>query len=170
MKRIYMTNVFDTEVWKPVPGYEGLYEVSDLGRVRNVITGRVRRAGPHPKGYSLVQLYKNGERSSYTVHSLVIGAFLGPRPPGTDIDHINGIRTDNRLSNLRYLDCVLNRRRDQTGEANNQRKLTKSQVHEIRGRYSLGTVSQYELGREYGVRQTTISKIVRGDRWSHLTG
>ena len=105
-----------SEVWRPIPGYEGWYEVSDAGRVRSLDryvdykTGqRVLHRGKTLKnqqfqatGYPFVNLWKDGKGSPRTVHSLVMEAFVGPRGKGMEVCHENGVRTDNRLKNLRY--------------------------------------------------------------------
>lgn len=96
------------ETWKPVPGYEMKYHVSNLGRVRSLarwdgrrnMSGKVLSPGSQKKcGHETVSL---GRRNSKTVHSLVMLAFVGERPAGLDILHDNHIPWDNRLSNLRY--------------------------------------------------------------------
>lgn len=111
------------ENWKPVPDYDGLYEVSDLGRVRSldrvtsaarrdamVIKGKVLKPALAANGYYTVALCKDGKPKSHTVHSLVAAAFLGPKPEGCVIDHIDGGRTDNRPANLRYVSQAVNSR------------------------------------------------------------
>lgn len=107
-----------SEMWAPVPGYEGLYEVSSLGRVRSLdrvveirglnllrpLRGRVLKPKYTPCGYLQVALSaENKQRYAY-IHTLVCEAFIGPRPSkGHQVDHINADRTDNRLSNLRWV-------------------------------------------------------------------
>jgi hypothetical protein len=94
-----------SEQWRPVSGWVG-YEVSDLGQVRSSRRGRVQvlRGGVDPRGYRNVTLFR-GARSTKRqvwVHALVIEAFVGPRPEGMQVRHLNGDPTDNRLSNLAY--------------------------------------------------------------------
>jgi hypothetical protein len=105
-----------TERWLPVVGYEGYYEVSDLGRVRSfdrlIIDkrgyrrfhpGRILRAGLNTVGYAQVNLcLPNQPQSIRLVHHLVLDAFIGPRPVKMERCHNNGISSDNRLVNLRY--------------------------------------------------------------------
>ena len=96
-----------SENWKAVVGYEGLYEVSDQGRVRSLARKGVRqtrilKATPNNTGYPVVGLYKHKTRKIYTVHSLVMGSFVGPRPQGTEVCHANHDKADPRLLNLRY--------------------------------------------------------------------
>ena len=90
------------ERWKDVVGYEGLYEVSDMGRVRNG-KKRILFLRSDPNGYPNVCLCKDGVKKSYRVHRLVSRAFLGDLPEGYCTDHINRDKTDNRLCNLRYV-------------------------------------------------------------------
>lgn len=97
------------EVWKPVVGYEGLYEVSNTGKVRSLYDARwdkyrVKELKPlnNSRGYLMVFLYKDGERKMHTVHKLVMAAFVGPRPEGYDINHIDEDKTNNRVDNLEY--------------------------------------------------------------------
>jgi hypothetical protein len=104
-----------TEVWKDIPGYEGRYQVSDLGRVRSLdhrvrlvsqgvettrlSPGKILRPGPSPTGHLSVSL---GKGNSKGVHTLVLLAFVGPRPEGQESLHLNHTPADNRLVNLRY--------------------------------------------------------------------
>lgn len=104
-----------TETWRPVVGFEGLYEVSDHGRLRSLdrmathkngrrrlYRGRVLAPKRHPGGYVSAMLSRGGERQYFLVHAIVLGAFVGPRPDGHEGCHWNGDKADNRLSNLRW--------------------------------------------------------------------
>lgn len=100
-----------TERWMPVVGYEGHYEVSDLGRVRSLqrlgIRGqRVRErylvVTPNLNGYLRVALYRGGQSRSFNVHTLVATAFLGPRPDGHEVCHKDNDRANPAASNLRW--------------------------------------------------------------------
>lgn len=92
------------EVWKDVPGYDGIYQVSDLGRVRSNRFNKQRflSQSPHKDGYLKVGLSKDKKLRSFTIHKLVMISFVGESQ--LPIDHINEIKTDNRRRNLRYLD------------------------------------------------------------------
>jgi len=119
------------EEWRPVVGYENLYEVSNLGRIKSLdrlIDGRERTGTVYKRlkkgrilngrksthGYIYIELkprvYKHRVSS---VHSVVAMAFIGPRPDGYDIDHKNNIRSDNRAENLEYVTRQENLRRGQ---------------------------------------------------------
>lgn len=92
-----------TEIWCPVVGYEGHYEVSDLGRVRSVKHGtRMLRPSTAGRGYLAVHLSLSGRVRTCYVHHLVAEAFIGPRPDGLEICHGNGDIRDARAENLRY--------------------------------------------------------------------
>ena len=93
------------EIWKDVVGYEGIYQVSNLGRVKSLNynhTGKekVRKLDLGRKGYYLVVLCKGGKRKAHIVHRLVMLAFIGESD--LQVNHKNGIKTDNRLENLEY--------------------------------------------------------------------
>ena len=109
------------EIWKPVVGYEGLYEVSNMGRVKslpNVTNKKTRLMKLYTSkryGYVTVQLSSKGITKGYFVHRLVMKAFTDYRVDGYDqffqIDHINCDKTDNRLENLEVVSQYENNRR-----------------------------------------------------------
>jgi hypothetical protein len=103
------------ETWKDIPGYEGLYQASSLGRIKRVkgiawngykhheIKERILKPHcNHPTGYAHVALSKNGKPKTLRVHVLVCLAFIGKRPDNHHILHMNGDSKDNRACNLRY--------------------------------------------------------------------
>ena len=91
-------------IWKDVPGYEGLYKVSDEGEVYSYKPNynRILKPYPNKKGYLTLDLRKNNKRKSYRVHRLVALAFLPNFYNKPTVDHINRCKTDNRLYNLRW--------------------------------------------------------------------
>lgn len=119
------------EIWKPVADYEGLYMVSNLGRVKSVprpgTKGGILKPAPDDRGYLKVKLYKNGGKSTHQVHRLVMRAFVGECPDGYEVDHVDWNPKNNRLSNLRYLPAEENNSRKSpewyknTAEANKKR-------------------------------------------------
>lgn len=102
------------EFWLPVPGFEGLYAVSDAGRVKSLartvergghllpVKGRVLKPSPTAQGYPLVVLSREGKTTPRTVHSLVMSAFVPKPTPQHEVDHRDRVRDNNALSNLRW--------------------------------------------------------------------
>ena len=173
------------EVWKPVVGYEGLYEVSDRGGVRapDKVTltkggGSYLRPGrtiAQSKGrYLSVCLYKNGRKRTKLVHQLVAEAFLGPRPSSCSVVcHGRAGQYDNSVGNLRYDSQAKNLADREVvgsvprGESHGMAVLTTDQVLFIRSEMSKGA-SGAALARELGVSADLPWKIHRRLLWKHL--
>lgn len=160
------------ERWLPVVGYEGLYEVSDAGRVRNSKTRNTLSLGRKRCGRLQVGLRSPGrQRRWFLVHRLVLLAFVGPQPAGMECCHWDGDQSNNRLENLRWDTAAANwadRRRHGNGNGGDRApkaKLTWEQVQEMRRTYARGGVRQVDLADEYGVNQSNVSQIVRGATW-----
>ena len=101
------------EYWKPVEGYEGLYEVSNEGRVRSLNYNRTReirilRPDITKKGYLKVGLCKNGKQKKFLVHRLVAQAFVPNIFSLNEVNHINEVKTDNRVENMMWCDTKEN--------------------------------------------------------------
>ena len=95
-----------TERWEDVTGYQGLYQVSDLGNVRRIKGYRCRNThilkyGLTNKGYQHVNLWKRNKARTYTIHGLVLKAFVGPRPHEHQCRHLDGNKINNKIENLR---------------------------------------------------------------------
>ncbi len=89
------------ETWKPVVGYEGLYEVSSKGNVRNLKTGRILKPIYSTNGYAMVDLTStSNDRTKKLVHRLVAQAFI---PNLSDVNHKDEIKTNNNLDNLEWI-------------------------------------------------------------------
>lgn len=161
------------ERWLPVVGWEGLYSVSDDGRVRNTRRGRLLSGRGHVH-YPAVLLHGGGGKPTLKrVHRLVLEAFVGPCPNGMEACHIDGDRTNNRLTNLRWdtprsnMDDKIRHGTTGRGPRNPQAKLTDASVREIRRLFTKG-VKQAVLARRYGVTKYCVWDIVHRRRWSHL--
>ena len=164
------------EDWRPVVGWEDLYEVSDEGRVRNLRTGHLLAFQRLPKGYLTVELRQRGRpRYRRLVHRLVLFAFVGPCPDGHECNHQDGDKTNNHLGNLEWTTPSANQLHSYRtglhpvtrGERVGLAKLTEGQVRTIRtwrGRATLQAVAE-----QFGVGQTTIFNIWHGQTWGWLT-
>jgi hypothetical protein len=178
------------EAWKDIVGYEGLYQVSDIGRIKSLervrINGRkwktrILKFKINKNGYHFVNLYKNGKGKSFYIHRLVLITFIGICPEDMEACHSNGDKTDNRLSNLRYdtksnnmLDAVKHGTHHKTlgqtwtrGEGCGTSKLTTKQVLEIRYLYETGKYIQKELAKKFDVCRPQISRIINKKTWAH---
>lgn len=160
------------EAWRQIPKYPK-YAVSNMG---NVIGVRGNLIKPYDrKGNGYLSVWISGR--NFTIHSLVMLAFVGERPPKNVINHINGVPWDNRLDNLEYCTQSYNRKQDfihgrqsLRGEKNTQAKLTENEVLKIVKQYKTGKYTYSELAKKYGVHTSGISNIFNGHCWSYLTG
>lgn len=145
------------EQWRDIPGYEGRYEVSNMGRVYSHMRGgRVLRAGRIPSGYMTVAL---GRGNTRCVHDLVLTAFVGPRPEGHEARHLNGVPDDNQLLNLEWALKSVNGQDKKWHDGGLNQKLTGVQATEIKNRTSDRLV---DLANEFGVSVSTVKAIRAG--------
>lgn len=155
---------------KEVPGFPGFTVTSD---------GVVSREGAHvrqristPGGYP----YVRAGGKNVTVHRMVALAFLGPRPPGLDINHVDGVKTNNRASNLEYVTRRENVRHAMRlglfaiGARRHGAKLTDAVVVDARRRRRDGEVTTRQLCDEFGMTQGAVWRMLRGLKWSHVPG
>lgn len=171
------------EIWKDVVGYEELYKVSNLGRIKSlgfrinnpINYGKEKILKPNTckLGYMYVGLTKNRILKSLKIHRLVAMAFM-PNPENKpQVNHINGIKSDNCIGNLEWNTAKENMmhavrtglKKGVIGCRNGFSKLTEDQVIEIR---SIKNVSQYEIAKQYNVGQATINRLVRRISWNHI--
>tara|TARA_S200002703_G_C3717764_1_gene220507 strand:+ start:216 stop:725 length:510 start_codon:yes stop_codon:yes gene_type:complete len=168
------------ETWKPIPNYESLYEVSDLGNIRRSAkrhyyeAGGLMKQNHHKRQYMIVGLRSNGKTKQHLVHRLVMAAFVGECPEGHEVDHIDGDKTNNRLENLEYVTrqensdrAIAMGLRDNKGEKHGRSKLTEQDVRDIKDRLWNGE-SQSSIAADYPVGTTTISHIYTGFTWKHI--
>ena len=181
-----MTNPIISEKWLPVVGYEGLYSVSDHGRVQShdrmighrcgglrQWRGMIMKPRLANNGYPTVMLYQNGACRRCLIHRLVLGAFVGICPEGREACHYDGSRDNNYLSNLRWgtrkqnkADELRHGRRNR-GERCGSSKLTETYVRAIRDYLDLG-LRQIEVAAIFSISKGSISDINRGATWAWL--
>jgi len=167
------------EQWRPVVGHEEWYDISNLGDVMRVkagpgtFVGRILRASPDSHGYPQVSLCKNGVQHVYNVYRLVAAAFLGERPEGYEINHIDGDAANHSLSNLEYVTrsdnlahAYMIGARCAKGSNNTASKLIEDNVHEIRK--LLGKESPKDIAARFNVSRSCIYAIANGNSWTHL--
>jgi len=171
----------NSEIWKPVVGWEGTYEISVQLGIRRIAGGKGARVGRILKqsldghGRPCVHLRLRGKEMTHLVAHLVADAFLPPKGPTDQVlRHLNDDPTDNRIENLawgtRYdntKDAMRNNRLTK-GIAHSNAKLTEDNVREIRRLYATGNFTQQELALRFGVNQQRISKIVNRQTWKHV--
>ena len=172
----------DNELWEPIPGYEGIYEISNTGRFRGLPRkdnrgmfrpGIVFTPGKMSGGYAGVTMSRNGRQRSALLHQLVARAFIGPAPPGKEVNHIDGDRMNASLDNLEYVtksEQQIHRfrvlkHRAVHGNSHHMAKLNDKSVHAIRDLAALGTYTQRDLGALFGVTYSNIGAILRGQTW-----
>ena len=171
------------EEWRPVIGFEQEYEVSSLGRVRS--SGRMVRArggstqwrrgrmlSPRvsTQGYTRVALSRRSKREEAPIHRLVAEAFIGPRPERNDINHKNGVKDDNRVSNLEYVTRGENLRHAYgTGlrpPTYGHALLTTEQVRYARKVH--GSLTARQIAAELGCSVSAVWRLLNGTTWRHV--
>lgn len=169
--------------WKNVTGFP--YQVSDSGIVKNIRTGRILKCILQANGYFHVTLCNKGVLRQVSVHRLVAETFLGPCPLGFQVNHIDGIKSNNALSNLEYVDFLGNMRHASkmkltalgdkngmrkypgrfTGEKHPRAKLTWKQVDKIRSEYIPAYGNRGILMKRYRISAPTLQDILSGKTW-----
>ena len=178
-------------MWKPIPGYETAYEISEFGQISSlerVVTytrrdgRRVERHYPakmlkpalNTRGYEIVTLCDtNNVHHTYAVHRLVLETFSGPKKPGQECRHLDGNIRNNSIDNLRWGTAAENMadkiahgtwvRGSRVGNS----RLTEDQVREIKARLKQKE-PHASIALEYGVKTATISAISSGRNWSWI--
>lgn len=149
----------ENEIWMDVIGYKGLYEVSNLGRIKSlprtvcgyrgcfITKKRILKSPINSHGYPAVVLYKNGAQKTTVIHLIVAYAFLDHTPSGCKlvVDHINGVKSDPRAENLRI---VTNRFNCTLGVRKYKRALTSLCVGVYWNKHANKWVSEIHINRK----------------------
>tara|TARA_R100001244_G_scaffold88666_1_gene67522 strand:+ start:178 stop:711 length:534 start_codon:yes stop_codon:yes gene_type:complete len=175
------------EDWREIEGYNGVYRVNEKGDVKSVThyldgrngsgkqVGRTLKQQKSRKGYMRVSLSLNGKRFTTSAHRLVALCFI-PNPKNKpQVNHINGIKNDNRIENLEWctnsenqIHAIKNKLTNQVcAEKHPMSKLTNMQVLKARKLYKLGSENK-ELAMIYGVSAPAMSKILRKETYINL--
>jgi hypothetical protein len=179
-----------SEIWKTAPGFEGVLQVSSDGHVRSLprvvdairkgVAMRQARPGKvlspfiARNGYPTISLMRAGVRKKYTVHRLVAAAFCEGHAEGLTVNHINGVKADNRAVNLEWVSLARNTELqwrdglvDLRGEAHPDAKLTARKVRIIRRLLALGAACN-EIGELAEITPTIIYRIRDGAAWQSV--
>lgn len=168
------------ERWKPVMGFESQYECSDMGRFRSILyrNSNVTKIKPTPKilgqhlttrGYFTVYIKNKNRRA----HRVILETFIGPCPDGHETCHLNGIRHDNRLVNLKWGTGKENSSHrkihgtDACGERSGTSKLKNEDIPAIFHLRKIGKTLQ-EIATLYGVSKSSIGNITTRKKWAHI--
>jgi hypothetical protein len=163
-----------TEHWRDVPNYEGVYRISNLGRVKSLWFGREKILKPKEigGGYVQVGLRKEGVRKFFLIHRIVMLAFVGESD--LQVNHKNGIKTDNCLENLEYCTASENTihafknglKKGLKGEKHGNSKLTEIEARKIK--YEHQDMTQQEIANIYGIARSLVSIIRSRKAWQHI--
>ena len=174
-----------TEEWRPVVGFEGIYEVSSEGRVRrspnaprrnSTKPGRILNATISQSArYYRVTLHHRDKVARKCVHRLVAEAFLGPAPPFRQVNHIDGDRANNRAANLEYVTAKGNVAhawrtglcKPSRGTDHGCARLTEHDVFVIRDAYDRSVPLEH-IANTFGISTGSVSGIGRRVHWKHL--
>lgn len=177
-----------TAIWRPIPDFEGLYEVSNFGQVRSIGRDVSNNRGglrwmpdlvltPHINtkrgGYHSVTLNKDGHKKTVYIHIMVLTVFTGPRPsPEMEGCHGDSNTANNHHDNLRW-DTPVNNAADRIlhgtqvrGEDSNLAVLTPDKVREIRRRAE--EESYTCIAEAFGISRQQVGRIVKGQQWQHI--
>ena len=150
------------EIWKDIKDYEGLYQVSNLGRVKSSYTNRGLTGYKDTCGYLLVGLYKNNIRSSKKIHRLVAQAFI-PNPDNkSQVNHIDEDKTNNNVSNLEWVTA-----KENLNHGTRTERMSKTQsIPIIATNIKTGESKEFyglrECSRQVGLHPQNISAVLKG--------
>ena len=160
--------MIEIEEFRDIPGYEGLYEVSNLGRVRSLETERILKPSKNTWGYLFVSLYKNGIKKAVRIHRLVALAFI-PNPDNLPcINHKDEDKTNNTVDNLEWCDDKYNANYGTRNERIAEKTRKPVLQFDLLGNFIREWPSITKVEEETGIWQTHISKCCLGLR--HTAG
>lgn len=173
------------EIWKDIKGYEGYYQVSNFGRVKSLARYRIGSYGKPQKvyekilkqtimnnGYLTVVLSNNKIYKQKLVHRLVAETFILNLENKKEVNHINGDKTNNHVTNLEYVSHHDNQKHASinnlmaVGEKHGRHKLIENDVLEIRK--LKGILSYSKISKKYNISIAMISLIINNKNWKHI--
>ena len=176
-----------SEIWKDIEGYEGLYQVSNRGRVKSLERIVMRKNGrPYSvpelikerqidhKGYDRIGLNKNGKKKRFFVHRLVLQAFNQSSDETLEVNHIDGNKLNNNVENLEWvtssensIHAFENNLHNHQGERNTNASITDSEAKEIKKLKGKG-LTQKEVGEMFGTTNYVVANIWNRRGWTHV--
>ena len=174
------------EFWADIEGYEGFYEISHLGRVKSLRRTIMRTNNRKQtfkenilkpvltsKGYLTVNLHKVGKVKTFKIHRLLALSFIDNPDNKPQVNHIDGIKTNNRLNNLEWNTSSENTQHaynnslllPRKGIKHHMSKITEKQVLEIRASKNK---THQQLADDFQLSRQTIGKIINRKRWKHI--
>jgi hypothetical protein len=175
------------EIWKDIPNYEGLYQVSSLGRVKSLerrvknkdsfrkVRERILSSNDNGSGYLCVQLSRKLKRENLLIHRLVAICFVKNPKNLPIINHKDGVKTNNAPENLEWctqmdniVHSIKNKLVDQKGEKHHSSKLKKEDVIKIRELYKKNHLGYAKIGLLFNVSWGCVRNIVKRKTWNHV--
>lgn len=154
---------------KDIVTYEGLYAVTEEGKVWSFISNKYLKPWLIDGEYECVMLYKNRKPHKFLVHRLVALAYISNPSRLPEVNHKDGIHANNIFGNLEWVTSSQNKIHAlKSGRPFGRKKLTEQSVREIRLLYQNGRFFQKELAKRFGVGQTVISDIILFNIWKHI--
>lgn len=175
--------IMEQEIFKSVKGYEGVYEISNWGRLKSLPkrcrghnTGETFLKLVLNKGYFRVNLLKHSVRQTVRIHVLVATYFCFHPKGCTVVNHLNTIKTDNYYKNLEWTTYGGNTRHavlngcwhPRKGEECYLSKLKEESVIKIRGLWEVGGLTKTEIGKSFKVHRQTVADIISRRLWKHI--
>lgn len=164
----------ELEIWKDIPNYEGIYQCSNHGHIRNLKFFRILKDGSNPNLYPSVSLYKGNKRTSTHVHKVLMTLFKDNHENFPQINHINGKKRDNRLENLEWCSASHNINHAFRTGLNIHRvgfrthcKLDETQAKTIKKCLSDGVQSRV-LAKYFNINESVVCSIKIGRTWRDI--
>ena len=166
------------QIWKPIRGYENIYEISNHGHIKRVETQRVLKTQKQTSGYLNICLCSSGKPKRFLIHRLVYEAFVSPIPAEKETNHKNGEKQDNQIHNLELVTHKQNCRHRYDvlgiqnvphlkGSTNPQAKLIERDIPKIKGLHAIG-IPLSKIAKTFKVSRGLISQIIHGRIWQHV--
>lgn len=165
------------ELWEDIKGFEGLYQISNLGNVKSLerevkrsdnkrgfYKERILKPAKNNKGYYIIKIHKNSKPSTFKIHRLVYQAFGKENLNGFEINHLDGVKTNNNINNLERCTSKENTYHALTNGLKGGVKLTEKDVLFIRS----SNLSNIDLAEKFSVSKSNISVIKRRGSWNHI--